>query len=115
MTYFYNTRFDPSKRLAEELRLIPGLDVCSIRQIFVFLGWNPHMKVVDLNTGGSNKLLELIESNWIIGRGIRKQKADAIWNLRSLRTYRGLRHTRRLPVRGQRTRTNASSVRKAPR
>jgi small subunit ribosomal protein S13 len=61
-----------------------------------------------------SKIAGLIEANYVVEGQLRRQIQQNIARLRDIRCYRGLRHIRGLPVRGQRTRTNART-RKGPR
>ena len=70
-------------------------------------------RIKDLNQNAFVKIIKWIEKNQIIVENTLRQKiALNIDKLKSIKTYRGLRHSYHLPTRGQRTKTNASSVKK---
>lgn len=64
-----------------------------------------------LNEEEVNRLAKIIEKNYTVEGDLRRSVAENIKRLSDIRSYRGLRHARRLPVRGQRTRTNARTKR----
>ena len=68
-------------------------------------------KVKDLTEDDIKKLIELIEKNYKIEGNLREEITGDIKRLKEIGTYRGLRHMRNLPVRGQRTRSNARTKR----
>jgi len=68
-------------------------------------------RVKELTSDEANKLQSLIDANYKVEGDLRKEISDNIKRLRAIGTYRGLRHARNLPVRGQRTRSNARTKR----
>lgn len=68
-------------------------------------------RVKDLTSGEANKIQSFIDANYKVEGDLRKEVSDNIKRLRAIGTYRGLRHARNLPVRGQRTRSNARTKR----
>jgi len=77
-------------------------------------GVNPDIRVKDLNDGDIQKLREQLEKNLKVEGDLRREITGAIKRLMDIGCYRGLRHRRGLPVRGQRTKTNART-RKGPK
>ena len=76
-------------------------DICSIASI------NQTKRVNELNESEVNKIRELVESNYSVEGDLRRKISINIKRLTDLGCYRGMRHRKKLPVRGQRTHTNA--------
>jgi small subunit ribosomal protein S13 len=93
LTYFYGIGPTTSVRLLKEIDL------------------DPVKKAKDLTQDEMNKIKGWIEKNIQVEGELRQVIRRNIQRLRDLQTYRGLRHSRHLPVRGQRTRTNSRTVR----
>lgn len=94
------------KRIEAGLTLIYGVGRSMSRKILTDLNINMSAKVKDLNEVDTNKIREYISKIPVEGDLKRKMQLD-IKRLQEIGTYRGLRHRKRLPVRGQRTKTNA--------
>ena len=77
-------------------------------------GIDPHAKARDLREDELARLAALLDKDYIVEGQLRRQRNQNISRLRDIGCYRGLRHRRGLPVRGQRTRTNART-RKGPK
>lgn len=71
---------------------------------------NPGLKAKDLTVEQENEIRKIVESFRIEG-DLKREVASNIKRLKDIKTYRGLRHTKRLPVRGQRTKTNSRTLR----
>ncbi len=71
------------------------------------LGVDPQMKAKDLNDDDIAQLNNLLDTEYVIEGQLRRQTQQNIARLREIQSYRGIRHRRGLPVRGQRTITNA--------
>ncbi len=102
------------KRIEIALTYIYGIGRSSARKILERTGIDFNKKTRDLNDSEITRLREIIEHEYKVEGDLRKEIAMNIKRLMELGTYRGLRHKRGLPVRGQRTRTNART-RKGPR
>ena len=102
------------KRLEIGLTYIYGIGQPSAREICAALGLSPDTKVRDLTEDEVSKLREHIDSNYQVEGDLRRERTQAIKRLSEIGAYRGLRHRRNLPVRGQRTKTNART-RKGPK
>jgi small subunit ribosomal protein S13 len=96
------------------LTYIYGIGRTRSRQVLAQTGVNPDTRVRDLTEAEVNRLREAIERNYRVEGDLRREVAMNIQRLIEIGCYRGLRHRRNLPVRGQRTRTNART-RKGPR
>jgi small subunit ribosomal protein S13 len=102
------------KRVEVALTYIYGIGRTRSRQVLAQTGVNPDTRVRDLTEAEVNRLREAIERNYRVEGDLRREVAMNIQRLIEIGCYRGLRHRRNLPVRGQRTRTNART-RKGPR
>jgi small subunit ribosomal protein S13 len=101
------------KRVEIALTYIYGIGLTTSRRLLTLAGISPDTRTKDLNDGQVNRLRDII-SKQLQGRiegDLRRQVALNIKRLMEIGTYRGLRHRRNLPVRGQRTRTNARTRR----
>jgi len=102
------------KRLEIGLTYIYGIGEPTARKIAAELGLNPDTKVKDLTDEEVTKLRNYIDANVQVEGDLRRERTNAIKRLQEIGAYRGLRHRRGLPVRGQRTKTNART-RKGPK
>lgn len=102
------------KRVEIALTYIYGIGRPSANKILEATGVNPDIRVKDLSEEDVNKLREYIDKNFLVEGDLRREIALNIKRLMEIGCYRGLRHRRGLPVRGQRTKTNART-RKGPR
>ena len=102
------------KRVEIALTYIYGIGRPSAEKILEATGVNPDTRVKDLTEDEVNKLRECIDKNYIVEGDLRRNIALAIKRLMEIGCYRGIRHRRGLPVRGQRTKTNAKT-RKGPK
>ena len=103
-----------TKRLEIGLTYIYGIGQPTARQICAALGLSADTKVRDLTEEEVSKLREHIDSNYQVEGDLRRERTQAIKRLSEIGAYRGLRHRRNLPARGQRTKTNART-RKGPK
>ncbi len=102
------------KRVEIGLRYIYGVGPTRSNEILEATGVDPDIRVRDLSDSDISKMREYISSNFTVEGDLRRQVQMNIKRLIEIGTYRGLRHRRGLPVRGQRTKTNART-RKGPR
>jgi len=102
------------KRVEVGLTYIYGIGRPSSRSILSKTGVNPDTRIRNLTEEEVNKLREIIEKGYQVEGDLRRDIAMGIKRLIEIGCYRGLRHRRGLPVRGQRTKTNART-RKGPR
>ena len=102
------------KRVEYGLTYVYGIGVTSSRKILTEAGIDFNTRVKDLTEDEVNKLREAIDANYTVEGDLRRQLALDIKRLMEIGCYRGLRHRRGLPVRGQRTKTNART-RKGPK
>jgi small subunit ribosomal protein S13 len=102
------------KRIEIALTYIFGIGRPTASKLLAVTGVNPDIRVKDLKDEDIQKLREQIEKNLKVEGDLRREISGAIKRLMDIGCYRGLRHRRGLPVRGQRTKTNAR-VRKGPK
>jgi small subunit ribosomal protein S13 len=103
------------KRVEIALTYIFGIGRTRSRQTVDRAGVSPDTRVKDLTEEEVNKIRSLIEADYIVEGDLRREVALNIKRLQEIGTYRGLRHRRSLPVRGQRTRTNARTRKGKPK
>jgi small subunit ribosomal protein S13 len=99
------------KRLEASLLYIYGVGPTVAKRLLKETGLNASTRTKDLSTDEINKMRMWIEKNCIIEGELRQAIRKNIQRLKELQTYRGTRHMRHLPVRGQRTKTNSRTVR----
>ena len=102
------------KRVEISLTYIYGIGRSTAKKILAATGINPDTRVRDLTEDELSRLREQIERNYRVEGDLRREVALNIKRLIEIGSYRGIRHRKGLPVRGQRTKTNART-RKGPR
>jgi small subunit ribosomal protein S13 len=102
------------KRIEIGLTYVYGIGRTSAKKILEQTGINPDTRVKDLTDAEEALLRDCIDKNYIVEGDLRRQTALDIKRLTEIGSYRGLRHRRGLPVRGQRSKTNART-RKGPK
>ena len=102
------------KQVEVALTYIYGIGLSSAKKILQATAIDPSTRVKDLAENEIAQLRETIEQQYAVEGDLRRELAMNIKRLMDIGAYRGLRHRRGLPVRGQRTRTNART-RKGPR
>ena len=103
-----------SKRVPIALQYIHGIGALNAEKICEAVGIDRARRVNDLTDAEVLQIREFIDANFTVEGDLRREVATNIKRLMDLGCYRGLRHRRNLPVRGQRTHTNART-RKGPR
>jgi len=102
-----------NKRVPIALRYIHGIGPAKADEICEKIGITPERRVAELSDAEVIKIRETIDSDYMVEGDLRREVSMNIKRLMDLGCYRGLRHRKRLPVRGQRTHTNART-RKGP-
>jgi small subunit ribosomal protein S13 len=97
----------PNKHVNVALTYIFGIGVTSARKICASTGVDPEKRTNDLTADEVNKLRTVIENEYRVEGRLRTEVSLNIKRLMDIGCYRGIRHRRGLPVRGQRTKTNA--------
>jgi len=100
-----------NKRADIALSYIYGIGRSLAGQILHAAGVDPAKKAKDLSAEETARLREIVEKQYKVEGELRREIQMNIKRLKDIGTYRGLRHIKRLPVRGQRTRTNSRTVR----
>ena len=100
-----------NKQISVSLQYIYGIGPALSRKIIVQAGVNPYTKVSDLAEEEVNRLREIIDKGYTVEGDLRKEIDLNVKRLIEIGSYRGTRHRHGLPVRGQRTRTNARTKR----
>ena len=103
-----------NKRVEIGLTYIYGIGRPTSNDILAALGIEPDRKVRDLTDDEVSKLRDIIDRDYVVEGDLRRERSQNIKRLMEIGCYRGLRHRRGLPVRGQNTKTNART-RKGPK
>jgi len=104
----------PDKKIRISLRYIYGVGPANAMAILKELGIDPERRAKELSEEELAKIIGIIDRGILVEGALRRQVQQNIARLRDIGSYRGVRHRRSLPVRGQRTRSNART-RKGPR
>ena len=102
------------KRVEVALTYIYGIGLPTSQKILTQANVNPDTRVRDLTEEQVNRLRDIVDRRYTVEGDLRREVAMNIKRLTEIGSYRGLRHRRNLPVRGQRTKTNARQ-RRGPR
>ena len=102
------------KRIEIALTYIYGIGRTSATKILAEAGVNPDIRVKNLSEEDETKLREVIARDYVVEGDLRRDVAMDIKRLTEIGCYRGIRHRKGLPVRGQRSKTNART-RKGPK
>jgi small subunit ribosomal protein S13 len=103
-----------NKRVEIGLTYIYGIGRSTSNELLAKIGIEPDRKVRDLTEEEVVQLRELIDNELTVEGDLRRERSQAVKRLQEIGSYRGLRHRRGLPVRGQNTKTNART-RKGPK
>jgi small subunit ribosomal protein S13 len=103
-----------NKRVEVGLTYIYGIGRSTSNKLLSDVGIEPDRKVRDLTEEEVVKLRELIDNSMTVEGDLRRERSQSVKRLQEIGSYRGLRHRRGLPVRGQNTKTNART-RKGPK
>ena len=98
------------KRIIYGLTTLYGIGVSTAKKIIKKAGISELKKVAEINTDEEQKIRKIIEEMTIEGN-LKREVSTNIKRLKDIKAYRGIRHTRRMPTRGQRTKTNSRTVR----
>jgi small subunit ribosomal protein S13 len=116
MIYLLETKLPENKSVLFALTNIYGIGKSTAFLICKKLGFSINLKIKDLTQEQTIEILQVVELlNLTLNNELKKFKSLSLKNLISIKSYRGLRRVRGLPVRGQRTHTNAKSARKNKR
>ena len=95
------------KRVEVALTYIYGIGLPTSQKVLAQANVNPDTRVRDLTDEQVNRLRDIVDRRYTVEGDLRRETAMNIKRLTEIGSYRGLRHRRNLPVRGQRTKTNA--------
>ena len=101
----------PTKKVEIALNYIYGIGPKITRDILAVTKIDPSIRVKDLTDEQVNKLREIVEKKYIVEGDLRRKITSNIKRLREIGCYRGTRHAKNLPTKGQRTKTNSRTVR----
>jgi small subunit ribosomal protein S13 len=99
------------KRIEIALTYIYGIGISSSRQILKATAVDPSKRAKDLTADEARRIQDHIAKNYKVEGELRQMVKQNIERLKDIKCYRGIRHIKRLPVRGQRTRTNSRTIR----
>ena len=114
MTRLVGVDLPRNKRIEIALTYIYGIGLTTAKEIIAATGVDPDIRVKDLSEEDLAKLRDYIQQNLKVEGDLHSEVSQNVKRLMEIGCYRGLRHRRGLPVRGQRTHTNART-RKGPR
>ena len=103
-----------NKRVEIALTYIHGVGNTTARSVCKQLDFKPALRAKDLTEEDVQKIVALLDKSYLVEGALRRQVAQNIQRLKDINCYRGLRHRKGLPVRGQNTQSNART-RKGPR
>lgn len=113
MVYLFESEVPKNKSILFSLRYVYGLGKNNSLLICKKLGFSKNLKIKYLSKEQLNKIVKVTESlNLSLGSELKKLKLLSTRHLLSIKSYRGFRRNEGLPVRGQRTHTNARTARK---
>jgi small subunit ribosomal protein S13 len=115
MVSILNKNLKDTNKLKQELTKILGVGIWKAKQICAILGLNPNIRVNEISLQNIDQLNNLININHYTGSELQKLIKEDVARLIRIGTYKGFRHIQKLPVRGQRTHTNAKTVKKFTR
>lgn len=101
----------PNKKIFVSLAYLYGIGPTLAKKILADLKINPDVRTKDLKEEEANKIREKVEKNYRVEGDLRREVLSNIKRLKEIGSYRGSRHHKGLPVRGQRTKTNSRTVR----
>lgn len=108
----FNIQFDLTKNLLRSLTLIFGINTTISLFICKKFGFNKNSQLKEVSGSTISEIRKFILNNYIIQSKLKQMTQIAIQELSSIKSIKGLRHKLKLPVRGQRTRTNHKTQKK---
>ena len=99
------------KRIEIALTYLYGIGLTLSKKVLVATGIDPNTRVKDLTEAQANKIREMIEKTYKVEGDMKREVLMNIKRLKEIGAYRGTRHSKNLPTRGQRTKTNSRTVR----
>jgi small subunit ribosomal protein S13 len=115
MARIIGVEIPPNKRIDIALRYVYGIGPANAKDILAVAGIDPSIRAKDLTEAQLSQIVHAIqEGKYVIEGDLRREIGLNLKRMQAIKCYRGVRHLRGLPVRGQRTQTNART-RKGPR
>lgn len=105
------TTIPTQKKVSVSLRYIYGIGATLAKKICQTAKIDCNIRVKDLTTAQQDLLRAIVEKHYKTEGDLRREVGSNIKRLKDIKCYRGIRHTKHLPVRGQRTKTNSRTVR----
>lgn len=112
MVYIFNKYISPKKNIKTALTSIFGIGPYRANDIIKFLSINPNIRFGQVKPIEVSKITKYISYNYKVGTFLQKDIIEQIKKYIKIRHYKGIRHKNKLPVRGQRTHTNAQTRKK---
>lgn len=112
MIYLFNQHISPKKSIKYALTVIYGININNAQEILNTLCLNANKRFNTLNIIQIKRISKYITTNYKVGGLLKKQIIENIKKKIKIRSYKGIRHKLGLPVRGQRTHTNAQTQRR---
>ena len=112
MLYIFNKTISDSKSILYSLTVLYGINEYQSKKICKNIGINPQITINKLKNNHVNRLINYINKNIKIEQLLKQSKKDRLNELLDIKSNRGIRLSQGLPVRGQRTHTNAKTVKK---
>ena len=112
MLYIFNKTISDSKSILYSLTVLYGINEFQSKKICKNIGINPQITLNKLKNNHVNRLITYINKNLKIEQLLKKEKTERLRELVEIKSNRGIRQNQGLPVRGQRTHTNAKTPKK---
>jgi small subunit ribosomal protein S13 len=107
----FGVNIPDSKRIEASLPYLYGIGLSLSKKVLAATKIDPNKRAKDMTADEILKIQNFIEKNYPVEGDLRQRIRSNIGRLKDLQTYRGMRHARKLPARGQRTKTNSRTVR----
>lgn len=107
----FGVNIPDAKRIEAALPYLYGIGPSLSTKILVAVKIDPNKRAKDMTADEILRIQNFIEKNYPVEGDLRQRVRSNIGRLKDLQTYRGMRHARKLPARGQRTKTNSRTVR----
>nr|YP_010394287.1 ribosomal protein S13 [Phytophthora cryptogea]DAZ88295.1 TPA_asm: ribosomal protein S13 [Phytophthora cryptogea] len=112
MLYIFNKTISDSKSILYSLTILYGINEYQSKKICKNIGINPQITLNKLKNNHVNRLINYINKNLKVEQLLKKTKTERLNELVEIKSNRGIRQSQGLPVRGQRTHTNAKTSKK---
>lgn len=113
MVQLFNSHFSSTSNVCRSLSRIQGISRSRAKQICSHVSISIFASFSQLSTKQLKALVSYVERNFTVGSELRQQNSINVKHLVGIRNYRGIRHKSKIPVRGQRTKTNAKTARRS--